>query len=220
MQRPRIVVCAAIAVALRIAEARCDEPPSGAPTAQPVPAYAPPVNALQYRAPVSERDLVFDSDNREAVLQLLVESRWRPVCLGRCVTRARVGDAYRVSGSFVRASRRFRVYGNPGPLFVNAETRSTTPGVALIVFGAGAMAIGLSFIVTYAFCYECTPEEQYRGKLPGAIVGSVGVFAFAAGIAVSIANRTQLHFGPGRAVMIPAVELGRGVELSASGLRF
>lgn len=187
---------------------------------------------VAHAQPTPPRQVVFSPSEPEAELQVEHEDaegskEWKPICTGPCTTTLFPGAQYRVSGEGITTSKTFTVDAAPNPLQLRADAGSSgarTTGVVLAYAGGAGMVAGLFYVALGGMCILCDEGEKSSKRAEAWQIGGPimlgGVAVLAGGLVLMVSNKTKLDFGPNHASAAPRLELGKGFELAADGLRF
>jgi hypothetical protein len=149
-----------------------------------------------------------------ATLEVREANGWRPVCAAPCTTQAFVGREYRVSGPRSSTSRSFEFQPTPYPAWIRADMGSSTARAV------GFVLTTIGGVVCLAGSVLAISGSQDGPKEAGTAMVLVGGGALAAGIVLVVNSKTRLTIQTGPVARAPSLRLGKGLELSAEGLRF
>jgi hypothetical protein len=170
------------------------------------------------------REIVFDADDEDAVLQLRrrqVSGRysWQELCSARCTTSAYAGEAYRVGGAGILRSPTFIVPSGATPLVIHARTASHLPGIVMAAAGGGLILATITAgAVMASSCEGCTENED-RTRATLMPIYAFGLTAVAVGVALLLTSRSTVEFGTAARVGTRSRSV-KGFRTLGRGIRF
>lgn len=178
----------------------------------------------------SFRTFIFTSTKRDAELQVREPGGWRVVCVGPCRTQAAIGASYRVSGSGVPDSDEVTIPDTPYSVTLRARAGSVSEqyaGAAMITIGTLSLPASYVLFVIASCAGDCggaSQAERDSAARAGAaflpvFFGGLAMAAVGTALLVGGSTKLELQSGEDRA-RAPHLRLGRGVELTPTGLVF